>query len=178
MDTMMFSESNNYNDIRLCDFFMAIKCEKKHNERPFLIEEIYRSPDSFFQGKKVFNPKHNHANSAPELLPPENYLTDPKRYYDFQADIWTFGCIVFNMVTGVPIFNANSDQELYKIIRQGEWSKSILEARKASVNLLQLLTSCLKIEPQERITSLELITHPFFTKENDKYKHLKKERMY
>jgi calcium-dependent protein kinase len=83
MDTIMFSDTNNYNDIRLCDFFMSIKFKKKHDEKPFLIEDIYRSPDSFFQGKKVFNPKHNHTMSAPELLPPENFLTDPKRYYDF-----------------------------------------------------------------------------------------------
>ena len=117
-DTVIFTEKNQVNDLRLCDFFLAIKDSEKHNEKPFLIEEVYKSPETFFQGKKVFNPKHNHLFTAPELLPPENHLIDSKRYYSTSSDIWSFGCLIYNMFTGVPPFIATTDVELYKMIRQ------------------------------------------------------------
>ena len=43
--------------------------------------------------------------SAPELLPPFEFLKNPElRHYNEQVDVWTLGCIVFNMITGVPPF--------------------------------------------------------------------------
>ena len=53
---------------------------------------------------------YNYMFSAPEMLPPVNRIEDDRRYYGRKADIWMLGCIIFNMVTGIPPFYADGDK--------------------------------------------------------------------
>lgn len=41
---------------------------------------------------------------APELF--SNYS------YDYRADVWSLGCLIYELIEGVPLFNANSVKEL------------------------------------------------------------------
>ena len=65
------------------------------------------------------------------MLPPINQIKDPRRYYGQQVDMWLLGCIIFNMVTGVPPFYVDSDvlekhdSEIYEHIRAGEWREKL-----------------------------------------------------
>jgi calcium-dependent protein kinase len=75
-ETVVFAEPNAVGDIRICDFFFAIKADQIALEKPSVIDDVYKSPDSLFQGKKVFNPKHDYTFTAPELLPAANIFGD------------------------------------------------------------------------------------------------------
>jgi serine/threonine protein kinase len=44
----------------------------------------------------------DHNYSAPELYPSEDL--EAKRSYGLPVDTWGFGCLVFNMFTGVQPF--------------------------------------------------------------------------
>ena len=90
------------------------------------------------------------------MLPAINPLKDPRRYYGQQADTWMLGCIIFNMVTGVPPFFADLDKEedsvIFKKIRDSQWREKLLRYHeKASDELLAILEACFIVDPDERI---------------------------
>ena len=47
-----------------------------------------------------------------------------------------------------------------------------------SPNLINILTGCFEIDPEKRIDSSTIITHPFFQVENMKYKDLPQKVVY
>jgi serine/threonine protein kinase len=104
LETIQFSEVDGISDLRLCDFFFHIKQEFTLKEKPLIEQDIFKPPDTFFQGKKSYQAKYNHGQSAPELLPPINMIESKDRHYTTQADLWTAGCLIYNMITGVPPF--------------------------------------------------------------------------
>jgi serine/threonine protein kinase len=52
---------------------------------------------------------------APELL------TLKKKYHE-SVDIWACGCIIFNMVTGIPPFYESDDSALKNLILHGKYN--------------------------------------------------------
>lgn len=52
-------------------------------------------------------------NMAPEIL--------EKRSYNFKADIWSLGVILFELITGEPPFFATTKSELKANIKIGEF---------------------------------------------------------
>jgi serine/threonine protein kinase len=55
-------------------------------------------------GEHKYKEKFNYEMCAPEMLPQESFLTDAKRNYGHQVDMWTLGCIAFNLACGFPPF--------------------------------------------------------------------------
>ena len=51
---------------------------------------------------------------APELL-------DKIKNYDESVDIWSLGCIIYNMVTGIPPFYDSDESQMYCMIRMGKY---------------------------------------------------------
>ena len=46
--------------------------------------------------------------------------------------MWTLGCLIFNMVTGVPAFfneNKQTDSEVFEKIRASDWRPKLNEYR-------------------------------------------------
>lgn len=123
-ESIVFSDTDSIQELRLTDLLLFNYIEKLEDERPYAIEELFNPPKSSFQGERKFIPEYNHIMSAPELLPPLNPLKNPRRYYDQQVDVWMLGCLIYNMVTGVPAFyddQFNDKSEVFIKIRDGQW---------------------------------------------------------
>ena len=138
--------------------------DKVSEEKPFALEEAFLPPKSSFQGERRFVPEYNHYMSAPELLPPVNFLKNPRRIYDMQVDSWAMGCLIYNMATGVPTFWYElHPSEMIPKIRAGLWRENFASCiDNPSVNLVDILERCFIIDPAERINSAQIISHPFF----------------
>ena len=104
LDSIVFAETDSIQELRIMDLSLFNYLENLNEEKPFAIEEAFNPPKSSFQGERRFVPEYNHYMSAPELLPPINHLKNPRRYYNQQVDMWILGCLIYNMVTGVPTF--------------------------------------------------------------------------
>ena len=109
-----------------------------------------------------------------------------KTSYGTAIDMWSFGCILFEMYTGLPLFPASSSQDLLDRIcavighpspQKSQTSKirsKISEGDKKPHSILgkmlggtdptfvDLLEKCLKWNPTERYTPLQALGHPFF----------------
>jgi serine/threonine protein kinase len=110
----------------------------------------------------VFHPKHDHTHSAPEVLLLPDLLGAQKCCFGFAADIWTFGSLVYNMLTGVPAFTGFNESELHTSIREYKFdSDSNMQLKLASDPLKELLAGCLTTDPAARLSPDDIIKCSF-----------------
>ncbi|KOC66603.1 Serine/threonine-protein kinase fused [Habropoda laboriosa] len=86
---------------------------------------------------------------APELI--------EERPYDHNADLWSLGCIVYELVVGSPPFQTTSILHLVRLIRFEaiKWPDYI------SQNCRSFLQGLLQKDPSQRLTWPALLDHPF-----------------
>jgi hypothetical protein len=74
------------------------------------------------------------------------------RVVDRRADIWAFGCVLFEMLTGARAFNADdvTDTMVAVLSKEPDWPR--LPA--AAVAVRPLLTRCLKKDPRQRLQAI------------------------
>lgn len=136
-ESIVFEEVDTL-DIKLMDLSLAIqKKDYVDSRQDYLFEEYQRMPAIF---------------KAPELL-------TLKKTYDEQVDIWSAGCIIFNMVTGIPPFYESDESALKNTILHGKYKGYYPEFDKTtSVHLRELIAAMIALKPEDRISSDKLIT--------------------
>lgn len=88
--------------------------------------------------------------------------------YNASADIWSLGCVMIEMKTGVPPWNEigkNPMQVLQTIARTTTGPS--LPINEFSLPALNFLKKCLKVQPNERATVEELLSDPFITRKDE-----------
>lgn len=146
-------------ELKLCDFGSAKKLEKGEPNVSYICSRYYRAPELIFGAT----------------------------FYTCQIDTWSAGCVITEMLLGHPLFPGESgvDQlvEIIKVlgtptreqittmnpnytefkfpqIKAHPWAK-VFRTRvpEAAVDLVSKL---LKYCPDERLTPMEALSHPFF----------------
>nr|XP_049695128.1 serine/threonine-protein kinase fused [Helicoverpa armigera] len=86
---------------------------------------------------------------APELI--------EEKPYDHQADLWSLGCIVYELIAGQPPFCTMSIWQLVRMIRHKpvQWPSFI------STEARSFLQGLLHKDPMKRMTWPEILEHPF-----------------
>jgi serine/threonine protein kinase len=107
-----------------------------------------------------------------------------KKQYSFPVDIWSFGCIIYELVTGDVLFKGAPCGELSNYysddvpldIEGGIWdliTKNIvsnnankmmgltIRIKDYDIELLDLFKKCMEIDPEKRITAKEALKHKF-----------------
>lgn len=78
--------------------------------------------------------------------------------YTLHSDIWSLGCIMYELCTKEPPFNANSHLQLVQRIRKGDF-KPIPSIY--SKDLANVIASCLKTNPTHRPDTTTLLGIPY-----------------
>lgn len=93
--------------------------------------------------------------------------------YDSKADLWSVGVLMYEMLFGIPPFQAANHIQLLKMINDS-WEnamKLIFERKDLSDSCRNLMSKLLQKNPAQRIDFEELFSHPFLRDEPSSAEH-------
>ena len=88
--------------------------------------------------------------------------------YDCKSDIWSLGCILYEMLTLKPPFQAEDFDGLYKKVMSGKYNK--INAR-YSDDMNEILKLLFKVNPKERPNCDEILKLPLIRKRIEFFKN-------
>lgn len=113
---------------------------------------VYTGSGNSSKGKKVFD----HFVGTPNFMAPEcihNWDSTPK------SDIWSFGCLAVQLVTGFPAYMGGSE---YLIFEKALNKPPVLVDFLFDETFKDLILSILKKDAAERLDIEQIMKHPFF----------------
>ena len=102
---------------------------------------------------------------APELI---------ERSYGPQADMWSLGCVIYEMLTGEEAYAAPEGMErkdLYANIKAARYDKRRLEELRISAEAQDLLAKIFTTNPVARLSASEALLHPWVSGEGHTENH-------
>ncbi|KAK8708532.1 hypothetical protein V6N13_059570 [Hibiscus sabdariffa] len=87
---------------------------------------------------------------APEVL---------KKHYGPEADVWSAGVIIYVLLSGVPPFWGESEQEIFDEILKGELDFTTDPWPSISESAKDLVSKMLTKDPKKRITAYQVLCH-------------------
>uniref|UniRef100_M1CXN6 ATP binding protein n=1 Tax=Solanum tuberosum TaxID=4113 RepID=M1CXN6_SOLTU len=97
-------------------------------------------------------------------MAPESVLDDE---YETPADIWAFGCTVFEMITGKKVWDCTGiNDPLHLLCKIGMQSPE-LHHDKLSKQAEDFLNKCVDRDSHSRWTADLLLNHPFLSSDNN-----------
>lgn len=94
---------------------------------------------------------------APEIL--------EGRGYGFEVDFWSLGVIIYIMLCGFPPFYEESNEQLFEMIKRGEYDFPSPAWDSISEMAKDLIRNCLKINPAERFGADQILAHEWIAGE-------------
>ena len=95
---------------------------------------------------------------TPYYASPEVWNEKP---YDNKSDIWSLGCVAYEMLTLHPPFRGKDMEDLYKRVCKGEYKKI---GDKYSEDMNEIIDYLLKVNPKERPSCDDILKHPVIKK--------------
>ena len=87
--------------------------------------------------------------------------------YTANADIWSIGCIFYELLVGDIPFTSRTYLELYKKLRDGFFT--LPQTVKLSVKGVRFMLSCLTYNPIERLSVANFVNHPYLANHSGVY---------
>ena len=95
---------------------------------------------------------------TPYYASPEVWKDQP---YDNKSDIWSLGCVTFEMLALRPPFRAENMEKLYNKVIRGQYGKI---GEKYSEDIKEIIKFMLKVNPKDRPSCGEILNHELVKK--------------
>lgn len=93
---------------------------------------------------------------TPYYCPPEVWADKP---YNAKCDMWSLGCVIYELTALKPPFLANNMKELFTKVTRGKYPEI---PKHFSQDLSKMISYCLNVNPQSRPSPEELLQMPAF----------------
>ena len=101
---------------------------------------------------------------TPYYASPEVWKDHP---YDNKSDIWSLGCVLYEMITLKPPFRAQDMEGLYKRVIKGQYNKI---PDRFSNELFKIVQFLLQVNPMMRPSCDQILNHPIVQKRIEYFK--------
>ena len=91
---------------------------------------------------------------TPYYASPEVWNDKP---YNNKSDIWSLGCVLYEMITLLPPFRATSMAGLCQKVTRGQFDPI---GSQYSIDLQQIVKSCLQVNPKNRPSCEQILATP------------------
>ena len=98
---------------------------------------------------------------TPYYASPEVWKDQP---YDIKSDIWSLGCVTFEMLALRPPFRAENMDKLYSKVIKGQYGKI---SERYSNDMKEIIKLLLKVNPKERPNCTQILNHDIIKKRLD-----------
>ena len=95
---------------------------------------------------------------TPYYASPEVWKDQP---YDSKSDIWSLGCVTFEMLALRPPFRAENMEKLYNKVIRGQYGKI---SERYSDDMKEIIKFMLKVNPKERPSCAQILNHELVKK--------------
>ena len=107
----------------------------------------------------------NPVDYSPEACPPEfadAFLAGEGPYFllDYSYDVWSLGMMLYEISTGRSAFEGKSPSQITKILKSPGYEVDVSAV--PDQKLRDLIASCLKTEPKDRLSIPQVLLHPYF----------------
>jgi calcium-dependent protein kinase len=135
-ENILISKKNKncFNIIKVIDFGTAIIFNKNKGDKSLTGSVYYISPE----------------------------VLSKNRNYSEKCDVWSCGIIMYILLTGLPPFNGDSDEEIMQKIMSGKFELKKYPWPIISSQAKDLLKKLLEFDSNQRITAEEALNHPWF----------------
>ena len=90
--------------------------------------------------------------------------------YDFKSDIWSLGCVVYEMITLKPPFQADDMQGLFKAVLKGQYKRL---PKQYSKDLNTMIKMMLSVTAAKRPNCAQLMAMPeYLARAEHLYPHI------
>ena len=77
--------------------------------------------------------------------------------YDYRGDVWSVGCVLYEMIAKMPPFRAQTMKGLYSKVLSGKYDPI---ASHYSQDLKDILRCCLQVKPSDRPNCTKILRMP------------------
>ena len=95
---------------------------------------------------------------TPYYASPEVWRDEP---YDMKSDIWSLGCVTYEMLALHPPFRAENIEKLYNKVIQCQYGKI---SERYSDDIKEIIKLLLKVKTKDRPTCAQILKHPLVKK--------------
>jgi serine/threonine protein kinase len=114
-----------------------------------LTDALNAQPD-----RRFTEPVGSRPYCAPELL--------QGLPYDHTVDIWAFGVTLYVMFVRNSPFPDENTPDFMDAVLWGDWRRDLLLEKEPSNDAVQLIDACLAVASDERPSTSQILSHPFF----------------
>ena len=101
---------------------------------------------------------------TPYYASPEVWKDKP---YDNKSDVWSLGCVLYEMITLRPPFRAQDMEGLYNKVIKGQYNRI---PERFSDDLFQVIQFLLQVNPSSRPSCEQILNHPAVMKRIEYFK--------
>jgi serine/threonine protein kinase len=137
--------------VKIIDFGSCKDMDGTEFEKKFDLER---------QKQKSKKPTYKNFVGTPNYMAPECVRN---KNSDFKSDMWSIGCLLYQMFTGFPPFLGKSD---YLIFQKSTMAKYSSPENVIPSDAIDLISKLIVVDPSMRLTMSEVYNHAFLINEN------------